>query len=95
MQTSGATLLAVNRCSLVRTWTPAQGSHSAHGLLYLAAVPGGRREQERASQPVVAAISRWFGPGTGHATKDPSVELPYTYLNFPKWRYLDVPDLLG
>ena len=38
MQTSGATLLAGNRCSLVRTWTLAQGSHSAHGLLYLTAV---------------------------------------------------------
>ena len=38
MQTTGAALLAVNRCSPARVWMPAQDSRSAHGLLYLAAV---------------------------------------------------------
>ena len=38
MQNTGAILLAAQRCSLVRMWTPAQDSRSAHGLLYLAAV---------------------------------------------------------
>jgi hypothetical protein len=38
METSGASLLAVNRCSPARVWTFAQDSRSAHGLLYLAAV---------------------------------------------------------
>jgi len=40
MQTMGATLLRVRRCSLARTWMLARGSHSACGLLYLAAVRG-------------------------------------------------------
>ena len=34
MQTSGAALLAVERCSLVRMWLAAQDSRNAHGLLY-------------------------------------------------------------
>src|SRR5271163_2098749 len=34
MQTTGAVLLAVRRCSLARTWMLAQGSRSAHGLLH-------------------------------------------------------------
>ena len=34
MQNTGAILLAAQRCSLVRMWTPAQDSRSAHGLLY-------------------------------------------------------------
>lgn len=38
MQTSGACLLAFNRCSPPRVQMPAQGSRSAHRLLYLAAV---------------------------------------------------------
>ena len=38
MQTSGASLLAVNRCSPVRVSMPAHDSRSAHRLLYLAAV---------------------------------------------------------
>ena len=38
MQNTGAILLAVQRCSLARTWMLACGSCSAHGLLYLAAV---------------------------------------------------------
>src|ERR1044071_2869996 len=36
----------VRRCSLVRMWTPARDSRSAHGLLYLAAVRANQREQE-------------------------------------------------
>jgi hypothetical protein len=40
MQTTGATLIKVRRCSLARTWMLAQGSRSAYGLLYLAAVRG-------------------------------------------------------
>jgi hypothetical protein len=40
MQTTGATLFKVRRCSLARTWMLAQGSRSAYGLLYLAAVRG-------------------------------------------------------
>jgi hypothetical protein len=41
MQTTGATLLRVGPCSVARTWMLAQGSRSAYGLLYLAAVRGG------------------------------------------------------
>jgi hypothetical protein len=40
MQTKGATLLRVRRCSLARMWMLARGSRSACGLLYLAAVRG-------------------------------------------------------
>jgi hypothetical protein len=46
MQTTGAALLAVRRCSLARVRMPAQDSRSAHGLLYLAAVRDDWREQE-------------------------------------------------
>jgi hypothetical protein len=46
MQTTGASLLAVNRCSPARVRTPAQDSRSAHALLYLAAVWADRRKQE-------------------------------------------------
>ena len=38
MQTTGATLLAVKRCSVVRAWMTAEDSRSALRLLYLAAV---------------------------------------------------------
>ena len=38
MQTTGACLFAVERCSPVRVWMAAQDSRSAHGLLYFAAV---------------------------------------------------------
>src|SRR5215469_9444489 len=38
MQTSGAALVAVRPRSVVRVWMLAQGSRSAHGLLYVAAV---------------------------------------------------------
>jgi hypothetical protein len=39
MQTTGTCLVAVNLLSPARVRTPAQDSRSAHGLLYLAAVP--------------------------------------------------------
>jgi hypothetical protein len=35
MQTTGAVLLAVKRCSLTRVLMPAQDSRSTHRLLYL------------------------------------------------------------
>lgn len=41
MQTTGASLLAVNRCSPVPVRMAAQDSRSAHMLLYLAAVRAG------------------------------------------------------
>jgi hypothetical protein len=47
MQTSGTALLAVERCSLVRVWMAAQDSHSAYGLLYLAAVRDDRHHRIR------------------------------------------------
>jgi len=46
MQTTGASLLAVSRCSSPRVWTLAQDSPSAYGLLYLAAVWADWRGQE-------------------------------------------------
>jgi hypothetical protein len=46
MQTIGTTQVAVEWCSLVRMWMPDQGSRSAHGLLYLAAVWDGERDRE-------------------------------------------------
>ena len=45
MQTTGATLIAVERCTLVRMWMSAQDSRGAHALLYLAAVRDDGREQ--------------------------------------------------
>ena len=45
MQTTGAALLAANRCSIVRVQVPAQDGRKAHGLLYLAAVLDAGREQ--------------------------------------------------
>jgi hypothetical protein len=47
IQTIGTTLIAVKRCSLVHIWMPAQGSRSAHGLLYLAAIRDWREHQDR------------------------------------------------
>ena len=48
MQTTGATLIVVERRSLMRMWMPAQASRSTHGLLYLAAVRDGwRKHQDR------------------------------------------------
>ena len=46
MQTTGAGLLAIQWCSPARVLVPAQDSCSAHGLLYLTAVPDDLREQE-------------------------------------------------
>jgi hypothetical protein len=46
MQTTGATLLVVEWCSLVRVPMAAQDGRSVHGLLYLAAVRDGRCELE-------------------------------------------------
>jgi hypothetical protein len=46
MQTTGAALFAVNRCSPMRVRVAAHDSRRAHGLLYLAAVWTDRREQE-------------------------------------------------
>jgi hypothetical protein len=44
MQTTGAALLAVKRCSPMRVRMPAQDSRSVHRLLYLAAVRDADRE---------------------------------------------------
>jgi hypothetical protein len=52
MQTTGARLLAVSRCSSVRVRTHAQDSRSAHGLLYLTAVRDDSRQQEHC-QPLL------------------------------------------
>jgi hypothetical protein len=46
MQTTGATMLATKRRSLVRVLMVVHDGRSAHGLLYLAAVRADRREQE-------------------------------------------------
>src|ERR1700733_3379592 len=46
MQSTGAALLAVKRCSLVRVPMAAQDGPRAYGLLYLAAVPDGSCQQE-------------------------------------------------
>jgi hypothetical protein len=40
MQTTGAPLLVIERCSLARVLMHAQDGRSAHGLLYRAAVLG-------------------------------------------------------
>jgi len=52
MQTTGASLLAVNRCSPARVRMAAQDSRSAYGLLYPAAVWDDRRKQEHCQGPV-------------------------------------------
>ncbi len=46
MQTTGACLLAVNRCSPAGVRMPAQDSRSVHGLLYFAALRADRHKQE-------------------------------------------------
>jgi hypothetical protein len=46
MQTTGATLLAGKRCSVVHAWMAAEDSRSALRLLYLAAVRRDGRKQE-------------------------------------------------
>ncbi len=46
MQTTGAALLAAERCSLARVLILVQDGHSLHGLLYLAAVPDDSRQRD-------------------------------------------------
>ena len=54
MQTTGAVLLAVESCTLVRTWTTAQDGRSALGLLYFSAVrPDACRELARETSLVL------------------------------------------
>ena len=52
MQTTGASLLAVERCSLAWLRSAAQDGHSVCGLLYLAAVSADWREQEHRQETV-------------------------------------------
>ena len=47
MQTTGATLLAVKKPTIVRMWVPAQDGRSALGLLYSTAVWDDSCQQER------------------------------------------------
>jgi hypothetical protein len=54
MQTTGAALLAVSRCSPPYVRTLAQGSRGAHGLLYLAAVQTDWRHQGHRQEAVDA-----------------------------------------
>ena len=56
-QTTGTTLVAVERCSLLRMWMSAKGGRSAHRLLYLAAY--GR---EARAKPVSDSNPRRPGP---------------------------------
>jgi hypothetical protein len=53
MQTSGATLVAVERCSLLRMWMSAEGSGRAYRLPYLAAVRG-----DSVSGPLASVLHR-------------------------------------
>lgn len=52
MQTTGAALLTVKRCSLAWVQSAAQDGHGVGGLLYLAAVPADWREQEHRQETV-------------------------------------------
>ena len=52
MQTTGAALLAVKRCSLAWMRSAAQDGHSVCGLLYSAAVSADWREQEHRQETV-------------------------------------------
>jgi len=52
MQTTGASLVAVNWPSPAHVRTLAQDSRGAHGLLYLAAVLADWREQEHRQETV-------------------------------------------
>ncbi len=55
MQTSGTTLVAVERHSLLRMWMSAKGSRSAHRLLYLAAVQAtGASEPSERFEPTMS-----------------------------------------
>jgi hypothetical protein len=60
MQTTGAALVAAKWCSLIRVPLPAQGSPSAYGLLYLAAVRDHLHEHQaccRAAAPRGAPVA--------------------------------------
>ena len=59
MQTSGTSLLAVDRCSLAHVWTFAQDSRSAYGLLYLAAVRDDWCQQEHRQVRLDIGLSAW------------------------------------
>jgi hypothetical protein len=52
MQTTGATLLAVEPCCVARMLTTVQEGRSASGLLYLVAVSADWREQEHRQEAV-------------------------------------------
>jgi hypothetical protein len=62
MQTSGVTLIMIRRCSLARTWMLANGSRSAYGLLYLAAVRGDWSEYEDRRHRLANTLSKSAGP---------------------------------
>jgi len=59
MQTTGTALLASEWRSIVRLWTPAQDSRSAHGLLYLAAVRDDWCQQEHRQVRLDIGLSAW------------------------------------
>jgi hypothetical protein len=61
MQTSGTPLVGVERCSLLRMWTSAEGSRSAHRLLYLSAVRGDWREHEDRRHRLASTLSSLRG----------------------------------
>ena len=65
MQTTGAALLAVKRCSVSRAQAFAQDSHSVHGLLYFAAVRGDicSPKRRQASVDTYVSIDRLTAPG--------------------------------
>jgi hypothetical protein len=72
MLTTGATLIAVERCSLDRMWMPAQGSRSAYALLCLAAV----RYDWREHQPCRAAGPPLRFPGLHMLVRTGSTSRP-------------------
>ena len=63
MQTTGAVLVAIKRLSLVRMWMLAQGSRSAHRLLYVAAVRDDRLPGPLLHDGQIGANSGWPWPG--------------------------------
>ena len=60
MQTTGACLLAVNRCSPAGVRMPAQDSRSVHGLLYFAALRADRHKQEHRPASRVTRNGGWL-----------------------------------
>ena len=58
MQTTGTTLVTVERCSLAYTWMLVRGSRGVYGLLYLAAVCGDWREHEDCRHRLANALSK-------------------------------------